>query len=82
MDKEQILKKIEDLKYERMGYLEANNKAGARRKEKKIKELEMQLELSKMQELKEDLKLYKKFISKRGLVAEFQSFMIIELAKQ
>lgn len=82
MNQEEIQKRISELEYEKMGYLEANDKVGARRKEKKIRELENQLELLKLNEIKEDLELYKKFIRKRGLNSEFQSFMILELASK
>ena len=62
-----------------MGFLEANNKAGARRKEKQIHELEDKLELLKLSEIKKELELYKKFVNKRGLNIEFQGFKIENL---
>lgn len=79
MQEEKIFKKISELESDRMAYLEVNDKAGARRKEKQIHELENQLELLKLDKIKQDLELYKKFIHKRGLYSEFQSFMIEEL---
>lgn len=82
MKEQEIQEKIEKLEYEKMGYLEANDKAGARRKQNKIDKLENQLELLKLKEIKEDLALYKKFVAKRGLNTEFQQFMIIELASR
>lgn len=78
MTDEEIQKQIEELECERMGYLEANNKAGARRKERKIEELENKLELK---EIKQELELYKKFVNKKKLRDEFYSFMIVELAR-
>lgn len=82
MNEKQIQEKISKLEFEKMGYLEVNDKAGVRRKEKRIQELEDKLELLKLKEIKEDLELYKKFVNKRGLKAEFQTFMIIELAQK
>ena len=82
MNKEEIEDKIQQLERDRIGYLEANNKAGARRKEKQISELQDKLAIMNLKEIKEDLELYKKFIKKRGLQNEFQSFMIIEMANK
>lgn len=80
--KEQILEEINKLEREKMEYLEVDNNSAARRKDKKIIELENELELSKLKEIKEDLELYKKFVSRKGLNSEFQRFMIIELARK
>lgn len=82
MNKEEIKNKIQQLEKDRVGYLEADDKAGARRKEKQISELQDKLEIMNLKEIKEDLELYKKFIKKRGLQNEFQSFMIIEMANK
>lgn len=82
LNEDEIRIKIDKLEREKIGYLEVNDKAGARRKQKKIEELENQLELLKINDIKQDLELYKKFINKRGLNAEFQSFMIVELASR
>ena len=82
MNKEEIEDKIQQLEKDRIGYLEANNKAGVRRKEKQISELQDKLEIMNLKEIKENLELYKKFIRKRGLQNEFQSFMIIEMANK
>ncbi len=82
LSEDEIRIKIDKLEREKIGYLEVNDKAGARRKQKKIEELESQLELLKVNEIKQDLELYKKFINKRGLNSEFQSFMIVELASR
>lgn len=76
MKEQEIQEKIEELERDKMGYLEVNDKAGARRKQNKIDELETKLELLKLKEIKEDLALYKKFIAKRGLNTEFQQFMM------
>lgn len=81
MNEEQIRKRITELERDEMGYLEANDKRGATRKRNKIRELEDKLEVLKLKEIQEDLALYKKFIHKRGLNSEFQSFMIVELAR-
>lgn len=59
-NKEQMYKTIEALECERMNYLEVNNKAGARRKEKKIEEIELQIELLSLNNIKKELKAYKK----------------------
>ena len=82
MDKEEIENKIQQLEKDRVGYLEADDKAGARRKEKQIKSLQDKLEIINLKEIKEDLELYKKFIRKRELQNDFQRFMIIELANK
>ena len=82
MNKEEIKNKIQQLEKDRVGYLEADDKAGARRKEKQISELQDKLEIMNLKEIKEDLELYKKLIKKRGLQKEFQSFMIIEMANK
>lgn len=82
MDKEEIENKIQQLEKDRVGYLEADDKAGARRKEKQIRNLLDKLEIINLKEIKEDLELYKKFIRKRGLQNDFQRFMIIELANK
>lgn len=82
MDKEKIEDKIQQLEKDRIGYLEVDDKAGARRKEKQISELQDKLEIIKLKEIKEDLELYKKFIRKRGLQNDFQRFMIIEIASK
>lgn len=77
VNEEQILKKISELEHEKMGYLEANDKAGARRKEKQIYELEDKLELLKLNEIKKELEKYKKFVDKRGLKNEFKNFTTV-----
>lgn len=82
MEKEEIENKIQQLEKDRVGYLEADDKAGARRKEKQIRNLQDKLEIINLKEIKEDLELYKKFIKKRGLQNDFQRFMIIELANK
>lgn len=82
MDKDKIEYKIQQLERDRIGYLEADDKAGARRKEKQISELQDKLEIIKLKEIKEDLELYKKFIRKRGLQNDFQRFMIVEIASK
>lgn len=81
LSRNEILDKIEQLEKDKMGYLEVNDKAGARRREKQIRDLENQLELLELKDIKEDLKLYKKFIKEKGMQNEFQSFCIVELAK-
>lgn len=81
LSKNEILDKIEQLEKDKIGYLEANNKTGARRREKQIRDLENQLELLELKDIEKDLKLYKKFIKEKGMQNEFQSFCIVELAK-
>lgn len=78
MNKEKIIEKIQQLEKDKMGYLECDDKAGARRKEKQIEKLEIQL---KSAEIEENLKIYKKFIKERKLEKEFQSFFILECAR-
>lgn len=81
LSKEEIENKIEQLERDRIGYLEVDNKVAARRKQKQIEELEMQLKLLDFKDIEQDLELYKKFIRKRNLESEFKSFMIAELAR-
>lgn len=54
--------KIENLERERIAYLEVDDKAGARRKQKQIEKLELELELFEIQKVKEELKAYKKVV--------------------
>ena len=54
--------KIENLERERIAYLEVDDKAGARRKQKQIRELEFEIESFEIQKVKEELKAYKKVV--------------------
>lgn len=64
MKENSIRDKIEELEKDRMGYLEVNDKAGARRKQKQIEKLELELELFEFKKIKNELKVYKKVVSK------------------
>lgn len=54
--------KIEKLERERIAYLEVDDKNGARREEKQIRELEFEIELCEIQKVKNELKAYKKVV--------------------
>lgn len=54
--------KIEKLERERIAYLEVDDKNGARRKEKQIRELEFEIELFEIKKVKDELKAYKKVV--------------------
>lgn len=56
--------KIENLERERIAYLEVDDKVGARRKQKQIEKLELELELFELAKIKNELKVYKKVVSK------------------
>lgn len=64
MKENSIRDKIEELEKDRMGYLEADDKVGARRKQKQIEKLELELELFELAKIKNELKVYKKVVSK------------------
>ena len=79
--KSDIELQINILERAKIGYLEVDNKAGARRKEKQIEVLRNELELIDLREDKQILKIYMKFIKEKNLKEEFDRFMIAELAK-
>jgi len=59
---EKIKEQIEQLEKDKIGYLEIDDKAGARRKAKRIEELEMQLELDELDKIKQELQIHKEVI--------------------
>ena len=67
MDKKrfnELYEKIEKLERTRMGYLEIDDKAGARRIEKQIENLEQEIEFSKFEKVKQELEVYKSIVKK------------------
>lgn len=59
MAEEELYKQIENLEREKMEYLEVNDNAGAKRKEKKIEQIKLQIELLNLNKIKNELKAYK-----------------------
>lgn len=62
LSKEEIENKIEQLERDKVAYLEVDDKAAARRKEKQIQQLEQQLKLFDLDKIKRELKIYKEVI--------------------
>lgn len=62
LNKEEIENKIQQLERDKTGYLEINDKAGVRRKEKQIEELERQLKLFDIEKIKKELEIYKEVV--------------------
>lgn len=62
LSKEEIYNKIEQLEKDKIGYLEIDDKAGARRKAKQIEVLEMQLKLYKTGKIEKELRTYKEVV--------------------
>lgn len=79
---DKIYAEIAKLEREKMGYLEVEDTAGVKRKEKKIAELEEKLELIDLRKIKAELKNYKDFISARGLKAQFQDWEKMKVKKE
>lgn len=82
MNKDEIYSKIEILEKKKMSYLEVDNKANARRIAKQIKDLELQAELLKFNELRRELSIYKKVVSKYpGMLSEINKLLIEQKIK-
>lgn len=79
---EQIYERIKELERDKIAYLEVGDKTTVRRKAKQIEQLEDKLELFKLNKIKEELRLYKEFVQRRGLNSEFQCFEIQERKMQ
>lgn len=82
MDKDKIYDEIAKLEKDKMGYLEVGDTAGVRRKEKKIAELEEKLELIDLRKIKIELKMYKDFISVRGLKMQFEDYKKMKVGEE
>lgn len=82
MDKDKIYDEIAKLEKDKMGYLEVGDTAGVRRKEKKIAELEEKLELIDLRKIKIELKMYKDFVTNRGIKAEFDMWKKVKVEEE
>lgn len=60
MNEDELYQKLEQLEKDRIAYLEVDDNAGAKRKEKQIEKINIQLELLKFNKLKKELEIYKK----------------------
>ena len=60
---DELYDKIEILESEKMAYLEVDNKAGARRIAKQIEQIELQINISNYNKIKQELEIYKKVVS-------------------
>lgn len=58
----ELYDKIERLEYEKMAYLEVNDKAGARRMARQIEQIELQIDISNYNKIKQELEIYKKVV--------------------
>lgn len=59
---DELYDKIERLECEKMAYLEANDKAGARRMARQIEQVELQIDISNYNKIKQELEIYKKVV--------------------
>lgn len=76
---DELYEEIEKLEKERMDYLEADDKAGARRIQKKIEKTELQMELLNLERIKKELKAYKEVCRQ---YPEIQTIVINKLKEQ
>ena len=60
---DELYDKIEMLESKKMAYLEINNKAGARRIAKQIEQIELQINISNYNKIKQELAIYKRVLS-------------------
>ena len=76
---DELYDKIEILENEKMAYLEVDNKAGARRIAKQIEQIELQINISNYNKIKQELEIYKKVVSNYpGLKLEIKNKLIEE----
>ena len=76
---DELYDKIEILESEKMAYLEIDNKAGARRIAKQIEQIELQINISNHNKIKQELAIYKKVVSNYpGLQLEIKNKLIEE----
>ena len=59
---DELYDKIERLECEKMAYLESNDKAGARRMARQIEQVELQIDISNYNKIKQELEIYKKVV--------------------
>lgn len=60
---DELYDKIEMLESKKMAYLEVDNKASARRIAKQIEQIELQINISDYNKIKQELVIYKKAVS-------------------
>ena len=73
----ELYDKIELLEKKKMGYLEMDNKAGARRIANQIEQIELQINMSNYNKIKQELAIYKKVVSNYpGLQLEIRNKLI------
>ena len=60
---DELYDKIEMLESKKMDYLEIDDKAGARRIAKQIEKIELQINISNYNKIKQELEIYKKVVS-------------------
>lgn len=58
-----LYEKIEMLESKKMAYLEVNNNASARRIEKQIEQIELEIQISEYNKIKQELSIYKEVIN-------------------
>lgn len=77
MLKDELYEKIEKLHKKRIGYLEVDDNANARRIAKQIQNLETQIELLRFNELKFELSIYKKVVGRYpGISSEVKRLLL------
>ncbi len=59
---DELYDKIERLECEKMAYLEVNDKTGARRMARQIEQIELQIDISNYNKIKQELEIYKKVV--------------------
>lgn len=60
--KDELYEKLEMLESKKMAYLEVNDKAGARRMARQIEQVELQIDISNYNKIKQELEIYKKVV--------------------
>ena len=85
MKLDELMEKEEKLEQERTMYLEVDNNAMAKRKERELFKVREQIEIINMEskiEIKKQLEIYKKYIKKLGLEEKFMDFYNKELSRK
>lgn len=74
---DELYNKLEMLESKKIAYLEVDDKAGARRIAKQIEQVELQIEISNYNKIKQELAIYKKAVSNYpGLQLEIKNKLI------
>lgn len=60
--KDELYEKLEMLESKKMAYLEVNDKAGVRRMARQIEQVELQIDISNYNKIKQELEIYKKVV--------------------